>query len=469
MTTSYLNVSSASALSADIKAIDLASQADAGNGTLYSITLKASATLTESVDISAINLAGNDTLTLNGQGAVLNGAGAYRGLFVYSGKTTIENLTIENAVAKGGAGGAAAGARTGPGAGAAVPELGGGLFVADNPAGGAVPAQVTLDNVFFAGDSAVGGAGGDGSEGGGGGVGSSGLGGSGGARGAGGAGLIPGAASGGKGGTGWPSGVSGGGGGGGAISFGGGGGGVAGGDGSRRTGGAGGFGGGGGGGGDFPGLPGRGGFGGGGGGEGGTFGSFGNGGAGGFGGGGGGGPSGGGGGGFGGGAAGSRGGGGGGGLGAGGDIFVMAGASLTIAGGSLSGGSVTRGAGENGGASGQAFGSRIFLQGTETITFAPAKGTTERVFDVIADQTGSGGTGANAGAGGFTLDGAGTLDLIAASTYTGGTTIEEGILELANAAAAGRGRIRLRLDQRRGRIRRRGAPRQQNQRLPRLG
>ena len=119
----------------------------------------------------------------------------------------------------------------------------------------------------------------------------------------------------------------------------------------------------------------------------------------------------------------------------------MAGASLTIEGGGLSGGSVTAGAGENGGANGQAFGAGIFLQGTETITFAPAKGETERVFDVIADQTGSGGAGANAGAGGLTLDGAGTLDLIAASTYTGGTTIDKGILELANAKAAGRGRI----------------------------
>ncbi len=45
MTTTYLNVSTASQLSADIKAIDLASQADGGNGTHYVITLKAGATL----------------------------------------------------------------------------------------------------------------------------------------------------------------------------------------------------------------------------------------------------------------------------------------------------------------------------------------------------------------------------------------------------------------------------------------
>src|SRR5271166_6991064 len=123
MTTTYLNVSSAADLSADIEAIGLASHADGGNGTHYAITLKASATLTESADISAINLAGKDTLTLYGRGATLDGAGAYRGLFAYSGATTIENLTIENAVAQGGAGGGGGGGGAG---------LGGGLFVADN-------------------------------------------------------------------------------------------------------------------------------------------------------------------------------------------------------------------------------------------------------------------------------------------------------------------------------------------------
>ncbi len=101
--------------------------------------------MTESADISAINLKGLDTLTINGRGAFLDGAGAYRGLFAYSGKTTIENLTIEDAVAEGGA---AAGGNGGGGGGAG---LGGGLFVADNTVGGAAPARVTLDNVFFRG------------------------------------------------------------------------------------------------------------------------------------------------------------------------------------------------------------------------------------------------------------------------------------------------------------------------------
>jgi len=474
MTITYLNVSSASQLSADIKKIDLASQADGGDGTNYVITLAAGKTLTESADISAINLAGNDTLTLYGQGAALDGAGAYRGLFAYAGATTIKNLTIEDAVAQGGAGAGGGGGGAG---------LGGGLFVADNSAGGAAPAQVTLDNVFFSGDSAVGGAGGGGGVaavfggggglggaggGGGGGVGSSGFGGAY-AGGVGGAGLIPGAAGGGSGGGGASGGASGGGGGGGGrggASEAGGGGGVGGGDGRitgfpafEGIGGAGGFGGGGGG--AFsellppPAGPapdvfseaagGGGGFGGGGGGAGRNISassdSFG--GSGGFGGGGGGaeeGRAGG----FGAGAGASGGlgaGGGGGGLGAGGDIFVMAGASLIIEGGNLAAGSVTGGLGANGGGNGDAFGGGLFLQGNESITLAPAAGTVETISGVVADQTGSGGKRANAGAGRLVLDGTGTLDLTAANAFTGGIGIREGTLELADAAAAGSGRI----------------------------
>jgi hypothetical protein len=80
-TTSYRNVSSASELSADIKAIDVDSQADGGDGTHYIITLAKGETFTESADIDAINLSGSDTLTINGKGAVLDGVDAYRGLF----------------------------------------------------------------------------------------------------------------------------------------------------------------------------------------------------------------------------------------------------------------------------------------------------------------------------------------------------------------------------------------------------
>jgi autotransporter-associated beta strand protein len=128
-------------------------------------------------------------------------------------------------------------------------------------------------------------------------------------------------------------------------------------------------------------------------------------------------------------------------LGAGGDVFVTAGASLTIVGGALSSGSVVGGGARRGAVGGQAFGSGIFLQGDESMTLAPAIGTTERIYGVIADQTGSGGTGANAGAGSLILNGAGALDLIAANTFTGGVTIDRGVLELANTGAAGSGGI----------------------------
>jgi autotransporter-associated beta strand protein len=116
----------------------------------------------------------------------------------------------------------------------------------------------------------------------------------------------------------------------------------------------------------------------------------------------------------------------------------MAGASLTIVGGSLGPGTV---AGGIGGINGQAFGGGLFLQGNEAITLAPPKGTTETISGVIADQTGSGGAGADAGAGSLTLNGAGTLDLSAANTFTGGVTIDKGVLVLRNASAAGSGAI----------------------------
>jgi autotransporter-associated beta strand protein len=119
----------------------------------------------------------------------------------------------------------------------------------------------------------------------------------------------------------------------------------------------------------------------------------------------------------------------------------MGGASLTIIGGNLGAGTVAGGARGIGAGNGQAFGGGLFLQGNETITLALPSGTTETISGVIADQTGSGGTGANAGAGGLILNGAGTLDLAAVNTFTGGVTIKQGELELATSAAAGTGNI----------------------------
>jgi len=105
MPTIYSNVSSAADLSADIKAIDHASQASGGNGANYVITLAAGRTLTEAANIDAVNLKAGGALTIDGQGAVLDGADVYCGLFVYAGAVTVENLTIQNAAAVGGAGG----------------------------------------------------------------------------------------------------------------------------------------------------------------------------------------------------------------------------------------------------------------------------------------------------------------------------------------------------------------------------
>jgi hypothetical protein len=150
--TGFSDVTSLAALNADIEAIDLASQASGGNGTHYTITLGAALTLTEAAQLDAINLAGDDTLTINGAGSTLDGGNTYRGLLVYSGTVTIEDLAITNAIAQGGSGNAGGG---GGGAG-----LGGGLFVAS-------AGNVTLTDVDFSDDAAKGGAGGGGGNGGG--------------------------------------------------------------------------------------------------------------------------------------------------------------------------------------------------------------------------------------------------------------------------------------------------------------
>ena len=461
------NASSATTtLNGAIKSIDVGGS-NAQTNTNYTITLSQSITLNDATDadLLAINLPAGSTLTIIGGSNSLNGNGDQRGLFVYSGTVTVQNLTITNMQALGGSGGGGAGGGAG---------LGGGLFVAS-------AGVVTLDNVTFSSDKATGGAGGAGSGanglGGGGGLGGNGATGGGGAgsggggggvgRGANGAnsggngkaGIIPGAAAGGaSGSSGGAGGLSGGGGGG--SSQGGGGGGVRG----QNSGGAGGFGGGGGGAGGAGLQGGKGGFGGGGGAASGGSGGSGGGGKGSFGGGGGSSFWGGvGSGGFGGGKAGPHGGtfthtagggthtnghfgfgGGGGGLGAGGDVFVQQGGSLTIEGGNLSGGTVTKGLGGTGGAGaggdGSAYGTGIFIQGNQTVTLAPATGQTLTISDVIADMHGS--VSADVGAGILALNGAGTVELSAANTYTGGTTLAGGVtFDVHQSSAAGTGNI----------------------------
>ncbi|VTU19932.1 Outer membrane protein IcsA autotransporter precursor [Variovorax sp. PBL-H6] len=379
------------------------------------------------------------SVTINGHGFTLDGAGQFRGFFVGSGTTTVNGLTMQNLKAQGGHGGT----EYTPGGGGM--GAGGAVFVASG-------AGASLNDVIIIASQAVGGVGGGqltsslnfAASGGGGGLGGNGGGfvqgldngfgrGGGGVFEDGGVGsTLTGGGDGGgpnpgqggatdSGGNGEA--YSGGGGGGGnlAISGRGGNGGQGGGGGGssdafNAAGGAGGFGGGGGGG-------------------------RGRGGAAGFGGGGGGGAftSGGGSGGFGGGNGAAQspsdGGGGGGGAGMGGAIFVMDGGAITLGGNTqVRGSSVV--AGEGGGGSsqaGSAFGSGIFMQGTgSTLAFVPGAGNTQTVADAIADQTGSGGTGANAGSIGLSKRGAGRLVLSGTNTYSGGTTVTGGTLSISS-------------------------------------
>ncbi len=153
-------------------AITDADQATDGPGT-YVITFTQAIVL--GADMPALNLATGVIVTIDGVGYALNGDTAYRGLFVYAGTLTVQNLAIEDTLAEGGncaCGGDHASSGGGGGAG-----LGGGLFVADDTANGTAPGNATLDNVSLAGDAAEGGAGGgsdNGYPGGGGGLGGSG-------------------------------------------------------------------------------------------------------------------------------------------------------------------------------------------------------------------------------------------------------------------------------------------------------
>jgi autotransporter-associated beta strand protein len=88
-----------------------------------------------------------------------------------------------------------------------------------------------------------------------------------------------------------------------------------------------------------------------------------------------------------------------------------------------------------------AFGSGIFLQGNQTLTLGAPTGDTLTISGVIADQTGSGGTGAGSLI--INQGSSGTVVLSAANTYTGGTTLEGGKLELGTALSAGNRAITL--------------------------
>jgi autotransporter-associated beta strand protein len=379
-------------------------------------------------------------ITIDGGGFALSGNNKYRGFLVMRFETsptptpvnvTIQNLTFQNTAAIGGTGGAGT---VGGGGGAG---LGGALYVGDQ-------ATVTISNVNFSASSASGGTGGLGAAGvapagggglgGNGGAGDSGTGAGGGGGGVGtgafggslttpngGTGILRNALSGGSSSAGAGGPQGGGGAAGGLFGFsagfpeGGAGGGNGGGNSNSNPNGApGAFGGGSGGSSTTSTLTSSAGYGGGGGGGTGGVGGFGGGGggstganAGGF-------------------AGGSGSAGGGGGAGLGGAVFVQSGGTLTIAGGaSVTGNSVAGGAGASGGGAGSSFGSGFFLQGNGVLTVAPNGSQTQTISDVIADQTGSAGSG---GSWSVTKNGTGTLNLSGANTFTGGVVVNAGVI-----------------------------------------
>lgn len=347
----------------------------AGNGD--TITFTGNITLGDNLPTVTKNV------TVNGGLFTLSGNNKYRGLFVQSGTVAINDLAIKDAVAQGGRGGnGELGGAGGGGAG-----LGGALFVAAG-------AQVTVSNVSAQNSSARGGNGGK-------------------------SGTGTGDTSGGGGGY-WITGSDGGD----AGFFASGGGGTGGGgDGFQNQSGA------------------NGGFGGGGGGSASVFG-----GTGGFGGGGGGGSGattmpGGFGGGTGGAGASGLGGGGGGGGGFGGAIFVQQGGTLSLAssinvsGNTVAGGS--GGSGHTGGQSGAGVGSGLFLGGNGTLNLTPGAGLSQVISDAIVDQTGAGGTGANAGSWSLVKGGAGTTILTGDNAYSGGITVNSGVLQGSTAGLKG--------------------------------
>jgi autotransporter-associated beta strand protein len=432
------------------QAIDVASESALRDAILIS-TVGSRIVFQADIELTADLPVIQQSLTIDGNGHILSGNDIFRGFFVLTGTVTIRSLTIAHAAALGGRGGDAAQGGSSSGGGGA--GLGGGLFVASN-------ARVTIRDVQFVACRAAGGdagmlisglvgagaGGGMGGVGGtfGGGGGGLGIAADGGTNGSGAhpnglAGIAIGAAPGGAGSAGTSGGANGGGGGSGGST--GGGGGIGGQAGSNAAPGAGGFGGGGG----ATGAPGSGGAGGFGGGGGGVRGIDAAGGNGGFGGGGGGqigtGTAGLGGFGAGTGARSS----GGGGAGMGGAIFVMDGGSLTIAGtlaingGTVAGGLVPSGGGQQG----SAFGSGIFLQGDGILNLAPDAMQVESIADGIVDMTGLGGAGANAGEWRLLKSGAGALELSGANSFTNGVTVLGGVLRVASSPSLGYGPLTL--------------------------
>ncbi len=85
-------------------------------------------------------------------------------------------------------------------------------------------------------------------------------------------------------------------------------------------------------------------------------------------------------------------------------------------------GTTGNGCGTADGNSGSAFGSGILIQGNQSVTLGAA-GKLTTLKDSIADQTDSGGTGANADIGSVRIAG-GTVSLNGANPYVGAITVD---------------------------------------------
>ena len=95
-------ISDATDLSDTLAAISGSSQVFGGNGTVYTIGLTSGANLTESASLSAIDLKGRDTLTIDGDDDTVSGADAYQGFTIESNGVTIEDLNMTDAPAQNG-------------------------------------------------------------------------------------------------------------------------------------------------------------------------------------------------------------------------------------------------------------------------------------------------------------------------------------------------------------------------------
>ncbi|WP_457150155.1 SdrD B-like domain-containing protein [Mesorhizobium sp. P5_C1] len=103
---------------------------------------------TLSGNMTSLFLTAGENLTINGNGQTIDGANTYGGFVIEHGTVAINDLDIVHTTARGGTGGVWQGNGSGGGAG-----LGGGLFVGAG-------ANVTISNVDFTGDRAIGGNGG---------------------------------------------------------------------------------------------------------------------------------------------------------------------------------------------------------------------------------------------------------------------------------------------------------------------